>query len=153
MKLVSGNAIGHFLRCHHNGWCAQLFKSSSSMSNSGSHTEPLKSTNQFAQKRLYYLINTLAMFNHIALILEWIDIGYVSTTAILKPNIQPLPLITTIILHHNINGIKPFIKLQYNVQVPNNLYSTHLNHSQIKIELPIFHERCNMSKIEWNQNQ
>ena len=129
MKLVSGNAIGHFLRCHHNGWHAQLFKPPSSTSNSGSHTEPLKSTNKFAQKRLYYLINTLAMFNHIALILGWIDIGYASTTAILKPNIQPLPLITTTSLHHTINGIQ----LQYNVQVPNNLCFTHLNHSQIKI--------------------
>ena len=44
------------------------------------------------------------------------------------PNIYPLPLITIISLHHNINAINPFIKLQYKVQAPTNLYSMHLSH-------------------------
>ena len=76
MKLVFGNAIGHFLPCHHNGWHVQMFKPPSTMSNLGSDTEVLKHSyqqNQFAQKRLHYSIILLARQYANAHNLEWDD--------------------------------------------------------------------------------
>ena len=73
MKLVSGNAIGHFLPCHHNGWRAQMFKPPSIMSTLGSDTEALNpQINKINLHRRGYIIQIilLAMFKHIVLILE-----------------------------------------------------------------------------------
>ena len=77
MKLVSGNAIGHFLPCHPNGWRAQLFKPSSTRSKLESNTETLNhSINKLSLHKRGYIIQIIlfAMFKHIVLILEWIDI-------------------------------------------------------------------------------